>query len=348
MATEGNGYADHALFMDTLPADLSSDMTLSALKAINEEELRSLKDSALHWKTIGNDHFQEAIAGRRRRFIDAIDAYSRGLDEFDKFGPRETFDAAETSLRCQLFTNRANAKLKNLQFVEAIDDARKAIALDHTSPKPYFHAARASQGLGLWQQCIDFCEKSFKYDTSGGVLRSLKEQMEKKLSALRAAAAKRSETDQGSEVEALISVLKKERGIDYIATSRMEVPGLCTGNSRVRVIGEEKVQVEWPILFLVEKYGVCDFVAAFNDSMPLISLLKEMFPGGDQFAPWDKEKSFQYSEIECFFDEDHFGPAVVEAAGSQIDLEKSFREEISKISFVYKFVVINIVEKSKF
>jgi len=110
-------------------------------------------------------------ANARKRAEESKLKGNASLKEGTKSGAREARDhftaglaanCSDSVLNAQLHGNRAHVRIQLRQFVEAVDDCRKAIDLDPSNLKHYWRAAKASMHLDLWQSGIDFCNQGLE------------------------------------------------------------------------------------------------------------------------------------------------------------------------------------------
>jgi len=84
-------------------------------------------------------------------------------------------------LNAQLYSNRAHARMLLRQFVDAVDDCRKAIGLDPRNLKAYWRAAKASLHLDLCKKGVEFCDEGLRQEPNDADLMRLKVACEEKL-----------------------------------------------------------------------------------------------------------------------------------------------------------------------
>jgi chaperonin cofactor prefoldin len=86
-------------------------------------------------------------------------------------------------LTAQLHSNRAHVRILLRQFVEAVDDCRKAIETDPKNMKAYWRAAKASLNLDLIRNAIDFCEAGLRQEPNDADIMKLRTTCAEKLAA---------------------------------------------------------------------------------------------------------------------------------------------------------------------
>eukprot|EP00923_Selenidium_pygospionis_P035769 GHVN01062572.1.p1 GENE.GHVN01062572.1~~GHVN01062572.1.p1 ORF type:complete len:488 (+),score=130.21 GHVN01062572.1:73-1536(+) len=145
--TEQYGHQQHPLFLDELPADLSSDPSLAALHSIMMEDNETTESLTESFKQQGNDCFKEAVElNYKSRYQDAANLYTQGIQ----------LACSDKQLMSVLYSNRANVMIKLALFPQAIDDCREAIRLNPINAKAYYRAARSSLTLGHLKEAVRF------------------------------------------------------------------------------------------------------------------------------------------------------------------------------------------------
>jgi chaperonin cofactor prefoldin len=102
---------------------------------------------------------------------EAVECYTAGLE----------VRCEDHVLNGQLYSNRAHAQILLRQFVEAVDDCRKAIECDARNMKSYFRAAKASLNLDLCRNSIDFCDAGLRIEPNDTDLMKLRSTAAEKL-----------------------------------------------------------------------------------------------------------------------------------------------------------------------
>lgn len=100
-------------------------------------------------------------------------------------------------LNAQLLSNRAHVRILLRQFVEAVDDCRKAIEHDPKNMKAYWRAARASLNLDLCRNAIEFCEGGLRQDPNDAEMMKLRTTASEKLAATQKKRAEMSSRSAG-------------------------------------------------------------------------------------------------------------------------------------------------------
>eukprot|EP00811_Abedinium_folium_P021495 NODE_3061_length_2099_cov_3.476166.p1 GENE.NODE_3061_length_2099_cov_3.476166~~NODE_3061_length_2099_cov_3.476166.p1 ORF type:complete len:456 (+),score=135.26 NODE_3061_length_2099_cov_3.476166:341-1708(+) len=134
-------------------------------------------------KLKGNERAKENTKSAAR---DALECFTQGIE----------CNCADVVLNAQLHANRAYVRTLLQQFVEAVEDCRKAIALDPGYVKAYWRAAVASLHLDLCRNAQDFCDRGLAQEPNDAALLKLRETCIVKCASKEAEAAS---SDTGSD-----------------------------------------------------------------------------------------------------------------------------------------------------
>lgn len=158
---------------DTGSADTTADSTASTSKdeaADAEREAAEARARADGLKQRGNASLK---AGTKSAAREALEFFTAGLE----------VRCLDNVLNAQLYSNRAHVRLQLRQFVEAVDDCRKAIEIDPKNMKAYWRAAKASLNLDLCRNGIEFCEAGLRQEPNDPDLMKLRATCADKLAA---------------------------------------------------------------------------------------------------------------------------------------------------------------------
>eukprot|EP00930_Biecheleria_cincta_P084664 TRINITY_DN74114_c0_g1_i1.p1 TRINITY_DN74114_c0_g1~~TRINITY_DN74114_c0_g1_i1.p1 ORF type:complete len:357 (+),score=110.42 TRINITY_DN74114_c0_g1_i1:35-1105(+) len=131
-----------------------------------------LRASAEGFKKRGNERLKENTKSAAR---EALELFTSGLE----------VRCSDHVLNAQLHSNRAHVRMLLRQFVEAVDDCRKAIDSDPKNIKAYWRAAKASLHLDLCRNGIDFCEAGLQQSPKDADLIKLRDSCAEKLESQR-------------------------------------------------------------------------------------------------------------------------------------------------------------------
>ncbi|OEH76732.1 TPR domain-containing protein [Cyclospora cayetanensis] len=292
------------LFLDTMPADPSSDPQLHALQLLAYDGETPLS-VAKRYRERGKELLTEAATAQRqghtqayrRKIQEAEDAYHRALAQGVE-------DKDELSL---LHSNVALCCLKRGDLLRCIDHARAAIKCNPKNLKAYLREptddTQAEKELRVLQQ-----EAKQRYEA----------QQQRRREAF-AAAEKDQKTNQPSPKEIL-----SKRGIRVCAVP----PGLAEAAAQVPPVSvhPEVLTGEFflllPLLLLLDEYGRADAISAADERLSLMEQLKSIFPSkrfleraqlhqGDQekaegaateFPSWDHEKKYLLEDIVGYYE----------------------------------------------
>lgn len=153
------------------------------------------------WKKQGNEKLKE---NTRAKVRDAVDCYTAGIEVGCQSG----------TMLCQLHNNRAHARMLLKQFVEAVDDCKKAIMYDPSSVKAYWRAAKASMAIELFRNAVDFCREGLALDPGNADLQKAQELSIEKLEAQQRSRGKMREfnADEAMELQEKVSSLNEQLG----------------------------------------------------------------------------------------------------------------------------------------
>lgn len=143
-----------------------------------------LQASAEGFKKRGNERLKENTKSAAR---EALELFTSGLE----------VRCSDHVLNAQLHSNRAHVRMLLRQFVEAVDDCRKAIDCDPKNIKAYWRAAKASLHLDLCRNGIDFCEEGLKQSPKDADLIKLRDSCAEKLESQRQRKSQRASAAPG-------------------------------------------------------------------------------------------------------------------------------------------------------
>jgi chaperonin cofactor prefoldin len=134
-----------------------------------EDPDAQLRSRAEALKKRGNDKLKD---GTKTAARDALELFSAGLE----------VRCNDPVLNAQLHSNRAHVRMLLRQFVEAVDDCRKAIEFDSKNIKAYWRAAKASMHLDLCRNAVEFCTQGLEQSPNDADLIKLRDACSEKLS----------------------------------------------------------------------------------------------------------------------------------------------------------------------
>lgn len=134
----------------------------SAEAPLSEEEAAERRSRAEAHKKRGNEKLKEGSKGAAR---EALECFTAGLEE----------RCQDPVLVGQLLGNRAHVRMLMRQFVEAVDDCRKAISVDPQNLKAYWRGAKASLHQDLFRNGIEFCESGLRQNSEDVDLMKMKD-----------------------------------------------------------------------------------------------------------------------------------------------------------------------------
>ncbi|KAL8274207.1 hypothetical protein Esti_001892 [Eimeria stiedai] len=299
------------LFLETLPADPSSDPQLEALQMLAYDGETPQSVAARH-KQQGREFLEKAAEERKKRnhkayallVQEAEAAYHRALAQGIK-------DKAELSV---LHSNLALCCLKSGKLLRCIDSSREAIKLNSQNLKAYMRGAKASLHLELYAQAERFASMGLQAAaataaaaattaaTAAGAAATAAGAAEELAAAAGAAAAG---VDEAAEKE--LRVLQREAAAKHEAQQQRrnaaELAQKAAAKShapspseifRRRGLEEAAAQVPevsvhlealngecfllLPLLLLLDEYGRADAISQADERLSLLQQVKPIFP----------------------------------------------------------------------
>jgi len=136
--------------------------------AVTAREAEELRARAETFKKQGNEKLKANTKSSAR---EALALFTSGLE----------VRCSDRVLNAQLHGNRAHVHMLLRQFVEAIDDCKKAIELDKNNLKVYWRAAKSSFHLDLCRNGMQYCEDGLKVEPKDAELLRLRDACAEKL-----------------------------------------------------------------------------------------------------------------------------------------------------------------------
>ncbi|KAI9592878.1 hypothetical protein BDF19DRAFT_450452 [Syncephalis fuscata] len=269
------------LFMQDLPEDSGDNVTLQALQSL--AYAGTPEENAENFKKHGNDCFR----GGKSRYLDAIQYYTRALDE----------KCDDTALNVACYINRAACNLELGNYRRVLNDCAKAITLDPKCVKAYYRSAKACRLLEKIKEALDACNRGLEIDPDNATLIKEKEaihSLENSLNEKQKAKEARDEKSRAAEEQVALAI--QERGIRTI--TRPPIPD----NPHKVHIDPESGHLQWPVFFLYPEYKESDFIAAFDEQSTFEDHLNIMFDPTQPPAPWDKTGSYRPELLEVYFE----------------------------------------------
>jgi len=136
--------------------------------APTDDEAEQLRVRADAHKRRGNERLKD---GTKSAAKEALQCFTDGLE----------MRCSDPVLNAQLYGNRAHVRILLQQFVEAVDDCRRAIEADPKNMKAYWRAAKASLHLDLCKNGIEFCDAGLRLEPADADLQKMREACATKL-----------------------------------------------------------------------------------------------------------------------------------------------------------------------
>eukprot|EP00927_Polykrikos_kofoidii_P059563 TRINITY_DN54711_c0_g1_i1.p1 TRINITY_DN54711_c0_g1~~TRINITY_DN54711_c0_g1_i1.p1 ORF type:complete len:339 (-),score=101.37 TRINITY_DN54711_c0_g1_i1:79-1095(-) len=154
------------------------------------ESVAKARASAEAYKKKGNEKLKTST---KSAAMDAMECFTLGLE----------VRCSDNVLNAQLYSNRAHVRMLLRQFVEAVDDCRKAIELDPKNMKAYWRAAKSSLHLDLYSNAFEFCEGGLQREPGDADLMKMKTVCAEKLAAQQRRKAEIATTQEFNADEAM-------------------------------------------------------------------------------------------------------------------------------------------------
>jgi len=163
-----------------------------------EPDAAALRAQAEGHKKRGNERLKDNTKSAAR---EAMECFTTGLE----------VRCSDNVLNAQLYSNRAHVRILLRQFVEAVDDCRKAIECDPKNMKAYWRGAKASMHLDLCKNAISFCEAGLQKEPNDADLMKLKGSAAEKLAGQQRRRAELSAASTNQEFNADEAMALQER-----------------------------------------------------------------------------------------------------------------------------------------
>ncbi|KAJ3871799.1 hypothetical protein F5051DRAFT_362273 [Lentinula edodes] len=122
---------------------LVASFKFSIVSTDHSHPIQTMTDEIQKLKTEGNAFFVQ------KKYFEACAKYSEGI----------LLGVDDNPI---LYANRAACRIAMSQYMDALEDARKATEIDPTYPKGWFRLASALEGIGQYAQSVTMYEKTIK------------------------------------------------------------------------------------------------------------------------------------------------------------------------------------------
>mmetsp|Transcript_39591 Transcript_39591/g.93287 ORF Transcript_39591/g.93287 Transcript_39591/m.93287 type:complete len:342 (+) Transcript_39591:95-1120(+) len=133
-----------------------------------EDAASAARAKAEALKKKGNELLKEQ---KKSSAKEALESFTAGIQ----------VGCSDAVLNGQLYSNRAHVRMLLRQFVEAVDDCRKAIECDPKNLKAYWRAGKASLHMDLCRNALDFCNRGLEQEPGDVDLAKLRDTCAEKL-----------------------------------------------------------------------------------------------------------------------------------------------------------------------
>jgi len=242
----------------------------SETAAEDPSAILELCQKAEAFKKKGNDRLKDNTKSAAR---EALELFTSGLE----------VRCSDPKLNAQLFSNRAHVRLLLRQFVEAVDDCRRAIEQDPKNIKAYWRAARASLHLDLCRNGIDFCEAGLKQAPGDSDLVKLRDSCAEKLAGQQQRRAEaRSIANRDFNADEAMAVQEKVSGLSE-QLARLQASFASKQRQRVRLELTQQTVTSTPEdTNLYRGVGRCFLL---GDRQPILDEMKQTMDSIDEELP---------------------------------------------------------------
>ena len=285
--SKSSGYAidDEAwktmpLFMENITdKDVEENAAVCGLTNLMYEDTNP-EDVAERLKNSGNQNLSVGIkTGNLELFRSAVSFYTEAL----------SVEGASRSLRCALYSNRSQAHLYLQNNYSALLDAERAIYMNPEHIKSYHRAVQACVRLRRYEKALKFAENVFEREKNWAEFSKIEAKIQDLLNSQKGkkVAISRTYTERLELENSLIRYLQEELKIRTADTDMENLPWHSEG---LTVLSElTKGCRQFPILFLYDEYGQCDFVRSANWDTTLRDHLEMILSDP---PPWDTDKRY--------------------------------------------------------
>ncbi|CAE7352404.1 ttc4 [Symbiodinium pilosum] len=250
--------------------DAGADAVDSGEAAEDPSAMLELCQKAEAFKKKGNERLKDNTKSAAR---EALEFFTSGLE----------VRCSDPKLNAQLFSNRAHVRLLLRQFVEAVDDCRKAIDRDPKNIKAYWRAARASLHLDLCRNGIDFCEEGLRQAPGDSDLIKLRDSCAEKLAGQQQRRAEaRSSANRDFNADEAMAVQEKVSGLNE-QLARVQASFAQKQRQRVRLELTQQTVTSTPEdAKLYRGVGRCFLL---GDRQPILDEMKTTMDSIDEELP---------------------------------------------------------------
>ncbi|CAG4939442.1 unnamed protein product [Colias eurytheme] len=295
----------HPFFMKTAPSgDELSPLAEGLAKLKYDPDENTPLELATNYKEDGNFNF------KHKNYRLAILGYTEGIK----------IRSDDPEINASLYNNRAASHWHLKNYRSALFDSEKALTFNSNHDKARLRAAKSAMEIGMYEKCIEHCEKLLEKSSDKDVLDLLNMAKKKKMLKERDERKKERTSKKNQEQKDAIIKAIIERGIklsncedeDDIDLSKLEptLPG-----AHDAIVHIEDGILKWPVLLLYPEYQMTDFIKGCPENVPLASQLEQLFP-----APWDEDNKYKISSVNVYFEGSDKMPHVVDARKNLGDL----------------------------
>lgn len=321
--------------------ELEENDELEAMKALAYEGTPA--EVAQGFKERGNESFKEKGWKDAKEFytkaiqVLLIEVRKRQKGEKSEAGDDADEIKKEVGILEACLVNRAACHLELKNFRSCTQDCASALRINGKNLKAFYRSAKALLALSKITEADDACARGLAVDPDNKSLQAVAKEIIKKNELAAAAKKKGLEREaRRRQEEITLKAALKARGIKTRKTAQppeME-------DAKIELLPDPidpSSTLSFPAVLLYPLHLESDFIKSFNETEILGDHLSYIFP-----LPWDKERLYTPSGVECYMETVTGGLVKV---GRKVSLLKVLSS--GNIEIVDEVVKMFVVPKSK-
>ncbi|KAI8870739.1 hypothetical protein GQ42DRAFT_162497 [Ramicandelaber brevisporus] len=276
-------------------ADMEENVALQALQSIVYDG--TPEEVAENFKNQGNECFK----GGKAHYRDALEFYTKGIAEIDKFAD------GSNQLKATLYVNRAAVNLELGNYRKVLNDCAVVIKkFDDKNVKALYRSAKACRMLEKYEEAMDCIDRAINSTTGTEDAKVLKQlNNEKTLIEKRMAErdekerVRRERSEQKEREESAINDAIDIRGLRLANTASKKLKYLWQNETdRTVQLDHTNGHLSWPVTFLYPEHKQSDFIEAFDEAVVFADMLDTMF---EQPPEWDDDGKYKAKSLDVYF-----------------------------------------------
>ena len=294
---DDNAWKRVPIFMESISEkDVLENADAACLSNILHEET-SPEERANRLKNSGNNNLKMSFQTKNRNLISsAIDLYTQAIE----------VQSSDDALNSVIYSNRSQAEIYRENFMKAISDAEKAVALDPENLKAYYRSAYALFKLHKYKESLCILEaldhKTRDSEATQKLVLGLKGKVQEALVRLEENAQKKIHAYvrmRGAHEQAcsLLRKLNIQQGPTECCLEEFSEAANAFPSEIKHSNGTSKF--EFPVLFVYDSHNQTDFVKSVDWETTILQNLEMVF---EELPPWDVERNYsRTSLLRAFF-----------------------------------------------